>query len=91
MAMELGKHKIKVNCICPCLFKSEITEELMQKKWLNNVVTNIVPLKDLGTIDPALTSLVRYLISSSSGYVTGNMFIVDAGMTVSGVPIFSSL
>ncbi|XP_076913775.1 uncharacterized protein LOC143572512 [Bidens hawaiensis] len=91
MAMELGKHKIKVNSICPCLFKSEITEELMQKKWLKNVVTNIVPLKDLGTIDPALTSVIRYLISSSFDYVTGNVFIVDAGMTVSGVPIFSSL
>jgi hypothetical protein len=41
--------------------------------------------------DPALTSLVRYLIHDSSEYVTGNNFIVDGGATLPGVPIYSSL
>lgn len=91
MALELGKHKIRVNSISPGIFKSEITENLMQKDWLNDVVKKIIPLRKLGTSDPALTSLARYLIHDSSEYVTGNNFIVDFGATLPGVPIFSSL
>ncbi|KAJ0610897.1 putative NAD(P)-binding domain superfamily [Helianthus annuus] len=91
MAMELGKYNIRVNSICPGLFKSEITSELMQKKWLKNVASKVVPLRDFGTIDPALTSLIRYLIHNSSDYVTGNIFIVDSGYTSSGIPLYSSL
>ncbi|KAB2027548.1 hypothetical protein ERO13_D05G040500v2 [Gossypium hirsutum] len=91
MAMELGMHKIRVNSISPGLFKSEITEGLLKKAWLQEVATKINPLRTFGTADPALTSLVRYLIHDSSEYVTGNIFIVDAGSTLPGVPIFSSL
>ncbi|KAH9621644.1 hypothetical protein KSS87_003122 [Heliosperma pusillum] len=91
MALELGNYNIRVNSISPGLFRSEITETLMEKEWLNNVAMRTVPLRTYGTTDPALTSLVRYLIHDSSSYVTGNIFIVDAGVTLPGVPIFSSL
>ncbi|EEF45108.1 3-oxoacyl-[acyl-carrier-protein] reductase FabG [Ricinus communis] len=91
MALELGVHNIRVNSISPGLFKSEITEGLMQKDWLRNIALRTVPLREYGTSDPALTSLVRYLIHDSSEYVSGNIFVVDAGATLPGVPIFSSL
>ncbi|KAL1368118.1 hypothetical protein HN51_022242 [Arachis hypogaea] len=91
MALELGVHKIRVNSISPGLFKSEITEKLMEKDWLNKVAVKTVPLRTFGTSDPALTTLVRYLTHNSSAYVTGNNFIVDAGNSLPGVPIYSSL
>ncbi|CAN0841615.1 Uncharacterized oxidoreductase Rv0769 [Linum grandiflorum] len=96
MALELGVYKIRVNSISPGLFESEITQGLIQKPWLKSVAEKTVPLLTFGTVDPALTSLVRYLIHDSTQYVTGNMFIVDAGTTdagatLPGVPIFSSL
>lgn len=89
--MELGAHKIRVNCIAPGIFKSEITKDLMKKNWLKNVIQRTAPLKTLGTCDPALTTIIRYLVHDSSGYISGNVFIVDAGATLPGVPIFSSL
>lgn len=91
MAMELAEYKIRVNSISPGLFKSEITQGLLQKDWLKNVMIKTVPLRTYGEVNPALTSLVRYLIHDSSEYVTGNVFIVEAGVTLPGVPIFSSL
>ncbi|KAK1420730.1 hypothetical protein QVD17_22557 [Tagetes erecta] len=91
MAMEMGTFNIKVNCICPGLFKSEVTENLIKKEWLSNVAEKMIPLRTFGTIDPALTQLVRYLIHDSSKYINGNVFIVDAGTTLPGVPLFSSL
>uniref|UniRef100_A0A0E0IEB2 Uncharacterized protein n=1 Tax=Oryza nivara TaxID=4536 RepID=A0A0E0IEB2_ORYNI len=84
MALELGAYGIRVNSIAPGIFKSEITAPLLQKKWLSTVVSKIVPLKTHGTTDPALTSLVRFLIHETSSYVTGNIFIVDSGATLPG-------
>ncbi|KAH6816434.1 Rossmann-fold superfamily protein [Perilla frutescens var. frutescens] len=91
MALEMGAYDIRVNSISPGLFKSEITVGLVQKEWLKNVERRTVPLRSYGTLDPALTTLLRYLIHDSTHHVTGNLFIVDAGVTLPGFPIFSSL
>ncbi|GFP95555.1 3-oxoacyl-[acyl-carrier-protein] reductase fabg [Phtheirospermum japonicum] len=91
MAQELGVYKIRVNSISPGIFKSEITQGLMQKAWITNVAKKTVPLRTFSESDPALTSLARYLIHDSSEYVSGNVFIVEAGATLPGIPIFSSL
>ncbi|CAL9166873.1 unnamed protein product [Musa hybrid cultivar] len=91
MALELGAFNIRVNSIAPGLFKSEITDGLMKREWLNKVAERTVPLRTYGTLDPALTSIVRFLMHDSSAYVSGNIFVVDAGVTLPGIPLFSSL
>ncbi|KAH6772207.1 Rossmann-fold superfamily protein [Perilla frutescens var. frutescens] len=91
MALELGDYNIRMSSIAPGLFTSEITENLMQKSWIKNVADKTIPLRTFGTSDPALTSLIRYLIHDSSTYITGNIFIVDAGWSLPCIPIFSSL
>ncbi|KAL3322185.1 hypothetical protein AABB24_039691 [Solanum stoloniferum] len=91
MAIELGGENIRVNSISPGVVKSEITEDLVKNKWFHKFLLRTLPLKYLGTTDPAITSLIRFLMHDSSEYITGNVFIVDAGATLPGVPIFSSL
>ncbi|GAA0143162.1 reductase [Lithospermum erythrorhizon] len=91
MGVELGVYKIRVNSISPGLFKSEITAGLMQRDFVDTVAKKTAPMGTYGTSDPALTSLVRYLIHGSSEYISGNVYIVDAGATLPGFPIWSSL
>lgn len=93
MALEFGIHDIKVNAIAPAIFRSEITMGLYQQPWLRRVFDKIVPQPFFydATVDPSLTELIRYLIHDSTKYVTGNIFIVDGGNTLAGVPIWSSL
>ncbi|KAG5572403.1 hypothetical protein H5410_062169, partial [Solanum commersonii] len=40
-SLELGIDKIRVNSIAPGVLKSEITESLMQKKWLGPILCEI--------------------------------------------------
>ncbi|XP_051138865.1 uncharacterized protein LOC127256747 [Andrographis paniculata] len=90
MALELGQYNIRVNGIAPGLFLSEITEALFKQDALD-VIKKGIPMGFTCSTNPALTSLVRYLIHESSNYVTGNIFIVDGGISLPGLPIFSSL
>ncbi|RZS15751.1 hypothetical protein BHM03_00047629 [Ensete ventricosum] len=91
MALEMGRYGIRTNSVSPGIFKSEITERLMEKEWLGKVMRRTVPLGTFGTVNPAITSLIRYLVDDASEYVNGNDYIVDAGATLPGVPLFSSL
>ncbi|CDP06200.1 unnamed protein product [Coffea canephora] len=70
MALELGEHKVRVNSVSP-----GITKGLLRKHWIFYVGKKIIPLGTFGPSDPALTSLVRFLIHDSSGYVSGNHFV----------------
>ncbi|KAK3034711.1 hypothetical protein RJ639_032664 [Escallonia herrerae] len=45
MAIELAMYNIRVNSINLELFKSEITEGLMQKDWLSKVALRTVPMR----------------------------------------------
>ncbi|KAL0453231.1 UNVERIFIED_CONTAM: putative NAD-dependent oxidoreductase [Sesamum latifolium] len=90
MALELGGYSIRVNSIAPGLFPSEISEAIFQHN-LEILAKRMIPLGTGGPVNPALTSLVRYLVHDSSNYVSGNTFIVDFGSSLPGVPIYSSL
>lgn len=91
MALEMGAYNVRVNVVAPGMFESEITEGLFRKNLLKKVVKKVIPLRDLGKTNPAVTSLIRYLVHDSSKYVSGNVFIVDSGGTLPSFPLYSSL
>jgi hypothetical protein len=68
--------KVRVNCILPGAFATDITEP-----WTDEMKTGrMVPLKRLG--DPEeIVGAALYLASDASSYTTGALLRVDGGMT----------
>ncbi|CAI5477967.1 unnamed protein product [Closterium sp. Yama58-4] len=79
MAVELGQHGIRCNCIAPGIFLSEITEKLLDKPWMERNAQVVVPMQRWGSIHPDLTSLLLLLASDASSYITGQCIAVDGG------------
>lgn len=80
LAVEYAEHGIRVNCIAP---GRTLTERVMARQG-NRKATD---LKDtshlLGLIEPAeVARTVLYLASEDSSKTTGQMLVVDSGLTI---------
>jgi 3alpha(or 20beta)-hydroxysteroid dehydrogenase len=76
-AIELGKHKIRVNSLHPGFIRTPMT-----KHFPEDMVTT--PLGRPGQSDEVATFIV-FLASDESSYATGSEFVVDGGL-VTDVP-----
>lgn len=80
LAYELGKYKIKCNCIAPSYFDSNISNMLYdknEKKILHQKITNNSPLKELVTVEE-IANLVVFLLKSNIS-MTGQIIHLDGG------------
>jgi NAD(P)-dependent dehydrogenase (short-subunit alcohol dehydrogenase family) len=83
MAVDYGRHNIRVNCICPGVILTEAIEQQLKK--YPQIVETLGPRHLLGfgkTIDVAYMAL--YLASDESRIVTGTTMSVDSGFTIVG-------
>lgn len=79
LAKEVGKKNIRVNSIAPGFIETEMTDKL-SNKVKDNYLKDI-PLNKLGeTSDVANT--VLFLSSDLSKYMTGQVLVVDGGLSV---------
>lgn len=77
LAKEVGARNILVNAIAPGLIETKMTEVL--KKEIKEEITQSIPLKRMGT-PKDVASLVQFLVSEQSSYITGQVIHVDGGM-----------
>jgi|TARA_Y100000310_G_scaffold327484_1_gene393930 3-oxoacyl-[acyl-carrier protein] reductase len=77
LAKELGKKKITVNAIAPGFIKTNLTKgmPLVKKK----MIEYMIPLKEEGEVED-VASVVAFLASDGSRYVTGSVINVDGGL-----------
>jgi NAD(P)-dependent dehydrogenase (short-subunit alcohol dehydrogenase family) len=83
-AVELGKHNIQVNTICPGFIMTPLTEKLWSDPVLKEWGEKRVALKRLGTPQDLVGTAV-FLASSASDYVSGQCIYVDGGFTAGEV------
>ena len=85
-ALEYASHNIRVNAIAPGWFGgTDLSRERTRGKskfdlTLEKKRNTFVPLGRIGKMDE-LGGLILYLASGASSYVTGQVFVVDGGIT----------
>lgn len=81
MAVELARHNIQVNAIAPGYFATEMNRPLIDNPEFNAWVCQRTPAGRWGQ-PPEIAGLAVFLASSASDYMTGQLLVIDGGMSV---------
>jgi gluconate 5-dehydrogenase len=81
MAVELAPHNIQVNAIAPGYFATEMNRALIDNAEFNAWVCKRTPAGRWGEPDE-IAGLAVFLASSAADYMTGQMLVMDGGMSV---------
>ena len=81
MARELGRQGVRVNCICPGLIKTRLSEALWSNPELEAATTAMKALGRIGSTEELVGAAI-YLASDASSFTTGAMLQVDGGMVI---------
>jgi len=80
LADEFGPHGITVNCLAPGWFRTAQNDVLYRDEQWVSYLTDRIPLRRPGRADD-LDGAVVFLASDASRYVTGQILLVDGGIT----------
>jgi NAD(P)-dependent dehydrogenase (short-subunit alcohol dehydrogenase family) len=80
LAVELARHKIRVNSILPGWIVTDMTERSVQNPKFAEAVLPRIPARRWGEIDD-FGGIAVYLASDASAYATGEQYVIDGGYT----------
>ena len=78
LAVELASRGITVNCVAPGLIKTDMSEEILNRDILDEVL-KAIPAKRAGEADE-VAGLVKFLLSDEAGYITRQVIGVNGGL-----------
>jgi 3-oxoacyl-[acyl-carrier protein] reductase len=78
MALEVASRNVTVNAVAPGLIETDLTLSLAPERYA--AIVDTVPAGRAGSPSD-VASFVAYLAGDDAGYVTGNVFVIDGGMT----------
>ena len=79
IANEVASRGITVNCVAPGFIKTEILDSVDKKKL--SVMEEKIPLGRMGDVNE-IASVVYFLSSEESSYITGQVLHVNGGLTM---------
>ena len=80
MALDLAKHNIRVNSVCPNIVLTPRTKKYFADKKYNKYVKENTPINKVVTISDVATS-ITFLASEAASMITGTSIIIDGGWT----------
>lgn len=81
LAHEYGKYGIRVNCIAPGLIKTDFAKALWEDEAAVNERNRTTPLRRIGEPEE-IAGAVVYLASKASTFMTGQVLVIDGGVTI---------
>ena len=81
LALELVKHNIQVNAICPGLFDTNLAPRL--KEAYMKKVKQLIPIGRFARVEE-IKGLAVFLASSASDYMVGAAIPIDGGISIRG-------
>ena len=79
IANEVASRGITVNCVAPGFIRTEILDSVDKKKL--SAMEEKIPLGRIGNVDE-IASVVYFLSSEESSYITGQVLHVNGGLTM---------
>jgi NAD(P)-dependent dehydrogenase (short-subunit alcohol dehydrogenase family) len=83
MAVELGPHNVRINCVAPGLIKTDFAKALWQNPTIAKAYEQATPLRRLGETDDVAGAVV-FLSSPAGRFITGQTLVIDGGATIGG-------
>lgn len=81
LAVELGPHNVRVNCIAPGLIKTDFARALWEDEKLLAQRNATTPLRRIGNPDEIAGAAV-FLASKAGSFMTGQTLVIDGGVTI---------
>jgi 3-oxoacyl-[acyl-carrier protein] reductase len=78
MALDLARHNIRVNAVCPGLIRTPLTVGLSSEEFLQEYVAKYVPMGRIGTPEEVAAAFA-FLASDDASFITGATLVIDGG------------
>lgn len=86
VSAELAAHRIRVNAIAPGMIKTPLAMGRREEAW-DNLARQKQPWPDLG-LPEHIADTALFLASDDSRFITGQVIVVDGGLTAMGPDLF---
>lgn len=83
LAVEWGKHNVRINCIAPGLVKTDFARALWENAEVLQRYESQTPLRRIGEPDD-IGGIAVFLASQAGAFVTGQTIVADGGVTIAG-------
>jgi NAD(P)-dependent dehydrogenase (short-subunit alcohol dehydrogenase family) len=83
LAVEWAPRGVRVNAVVPGVFKTDLNRALLESPRGQELLAR-TPMKRFGRLEELVGATV-FLASDASGFITGQLIVVDGGFLASGV------